>query len=100
MIVFDITGGIIAAAGTVLIAATLLWKRSSILREFNEKLERSRNDFRTRLDREISQLFDKLFLEVIHAVEEPLNRLKNQQAQITPLLDQARALSDEARLIA
>ena len=46
MMIFDITGGIIALGGAGLIAATLIWKRSGILHEFSRKMEKSRVEFR------------------------------------------------------
>ena len=56
MVVFDITGGVLALAGAGLIAATLIWKRSSLLSEVSQKLRKSREEFRDRLDKEISRI--------------------------------------------
>jgi hypothetical protein len=99
IIVFDITGGILAAAGVGLIAVTLLWKRASILREFSGKLAKSRGEFRDRLDREITHMFDKLFLEFDHDLTEPLARLDKQLARVAPLADEAASLHEAADLL-
>lgn len=100
LMVFDITGGIIAAAGAMLIAVTLLWKRSSILHDFSSKLVQSRSDFRNRLEHEISQMFEKLFFEVDHALQEPISRLDEQAVRLAPLSRQAEALLQVSKQIA
>ena len=94
LIVFDITGGILAAVGAGLVAVTLLWKRSSILHDFSQKVANSRSDFRDRLDREITQMFDRLFLEIEHYLKEPLMRLEDETTRITPLIAEAVCVSE------
>jgi ribosome biogenesis GTPase A len=89
LIVFDITGGILAVIGAGLVAVTLLWKRSSIVRDFSLKLVQSRQDFRNRLDQEISGMFDRLFLELEHYLKEPLERLEKETVRIAPLIAEA-----------
>lgn len=96
LIVFDITGGILAAVGVGLVAVTLLWKRSGILREFSRKLAKSREEFRDRLDQEITHMFDRLFLEFDHRLKEPLARLDEQTARVAPLAEEAVRLSEAA----
>jgi len=96
LIVFDITGGILAAAGVSLVAVTLLWKRSSILRDFTQKLAKSRTEFRERLDQEITQMFDRLFIEFNHSLSEPLAHLEEQSARISKLVDESVNLSAAA----
>ena len=58
----DITGGIFLATGIFLVAVGLLWRRSSVLRDFKQRLGDSRQEFNARLDAEFSQTFDHLFL--------------------------------------
>ncbi len=94
--VFDITGGILAAAGLGLVAVTLLWKRTSILREFSQRPERSRDEFRSHLDQEIAGLFDRLFLAFDHYLEEPLTRLDEQAVRVAQLADEAARLQEAA----
>ena len=96
LIVFDITGGILAAAGLGLVAVTLLWKRTSILREFSQRLNKSRGEFRSRLDQEITRLFDRLFLEFDHYLKEPLARLDEQAARVAQLENEAARLQEAA----
>ncbi len=94
LIVFDITGGILAAVGVGLVAATLLWKRSGILNDFSRKIAQSRGDFRGRLDQEITQMFERLFLGIEHDLKDPLTRLENETARIAPLIAEAVNISE------
>ncbi|MGV8080138.1 MAG: dynamin family protein [Syntrophales bacterium] len=96
LIAFDITGGILAAAGTGLVAMTLLWKRSAILNDFSRKMEKSRDEFRGRLDQEITQIFERLFLEIQHDLQEPLSRLDRETERISSLAEEARSIREAA----
>ncbi len=96
LIAFDITGGILAAAGTGLVAMTLLWKRSAILNDFSRKMEKSRDEFRGRLDQEITQIFERLFLEIQHDLQEPLSRLDRETERISSLAGEARSIREAA----
>jgi hypothetical protein len=95
IMVIDITGGIIAAVGVGLITLTLLWKRSGILKELHQKLTQSRNEFRDRLEQEITQMFDKLFVELEHSLTEPLSRLDEQAAKLAPLIEEATVIDSK-----
>ncbi len=89
MVAFDITGGILALAGAGLIAVTLIWKRSSLLSEVSQKLRKSREEFRDRLDREIAKIFENLFVEIEHRLKEPLSRLEEETKRLETLLQEA-----------
>jgi hypothetical protein len=89
IVAIDITGGVIAAVGLGLVTLTLLWKRSGILKELHQKLDQARHEFRDRLEQEITQMFDKLFMELEHGLKEPLARLDEQSANIAPLIKEA-----------
>ncbi len=93
LMVFDITGGIIATVGVGLVALALLWKRTGIVSEFRQKLSKSRTEFRDRLNGEIAQIFDKLFLEIEHQLKEPLARLDKQGAHLSSLAEEAERIS-------
>jgi ABC-type transport system involved in cytochrome bd biosynthesis fused ATPase/permease subunit len=98
MVVFDITGGILALVGAGLVAVTLIWKRSSILQNFSQQMKKSRDEFRDRLDKEISRIFEKLFIEIEQRLKEPLSRLDEKAEQLAPLVEEAeclRRLSEE-----
>ena len=97
VMIFDITGGILASVGAAVIAVTLLWRRSSMIEDLKQKLGRSRGDFRAQLDREISQVFERLFLEIQHALHEPLGHLEEQSAKVAPLAEEAQCLLEEAQ---
>jgi len=99
LIAFDITGGILAAVGAGLVAVTLLWKRSAIMNDFSQKMEKSRDEFRGRLDQEITQIFERLFLEIQHSLKEPLSRLDEETARISSLKEEARRISEAADLL-
>lgn len=99
IIAFDITGGILAAFGTGLVAITLLWKRSDIINDFSLKLTKSRDEFRGRLDQEINQIFERLFLEIQHDLKEPLSRLDDETARIKTLTDEANRVYESADLL-
>jgi hypothetical protein len=99
LIAFDITGGILAAVGAGLVAVTLLWKRSAIMNDFSQKMEKSRDEFRGRLDQEITQIFERLFLETQHSLKEPLSRLDEETARISSLKEEARRISEAADLL-
>lgn len=94
LMVFDITGGILALAGAGLVAVTLLWKRSNILRDFSRSMANSREEFRSRLDQEIKQIFEKLFLEIQHYLQDPLSSLDEKTARIASLINEAESISE------
>ena len=97
LVVVDVTGGIIAAVGAGLIAGTLIWKRSSILSDFSQKLRKSRDEFRDRLDKEIALIFEKLFMEVEHRLREPLSPLHEMNDRLGHLVQEAERLKELAR---
>jgi len=90
LVIFDITGGIMALMGAGLIAVTLLWKRKGIAGDFSRKMEKSRQEFRDRIEKEIAGIFDKLFMEIEQRLKEPIGRLDADNACLTPLSDEAR----------
>lgn len=99
IVAIDITGGIIAAAGLGLVTLALLWKRSGILKELHQKLLQGQNDFHDRLEQEITQMFDRLFLELEHGLKEPLSRLESQAASVASLIEEASALEMDISVI-
>lgn len=99
LIAFDITGGVLTAVGAGLVAVTLLWKRSAILRDFSQKMVQSRNEFRGRLNQEITRIFERLFLEIQHDLKDPLSRLDNEATRISALAEEARLVSEAADLL-
>src|SRR5207244_8625707 len=63
----DITGGVFLATGIILVALGLLWRRSTVLRDFRQKLGDSRQEFHDRLDFGDSQMFGGLLYELRQA---------------------------------
>jgi GTPase SAR1 family protein len=92
----DITGGIFLATGILLVAVGLLWRRSSVLRDFRQKLGDSRQAFHDRLDSEFSQIFDGLFYAVRQALSETLFRLDLQVSFNAPLLQETFQIGEAA----
>lgn len=99
LVAFDITGGILAAIGTTLVAFTLLWKRPNILRNFSRKLAESQNEFRERFDQEISQIFEKIYLEIEFRLNESDRELKEKAELIRPLMKEAHLIIEDAKLL-
>jgi predicted GTPase len=92
----DVTGGIFLATGIFLVAVGLLWRRSSVLRDFKQRLGDSRQEFNARLDAEFSQTFDRLFYEVRQALTESLFRLDLQASFNAPLLEETFQIGEAA----
>ena len=92
----DITGGIFLGTGILLVAVGLLWRRSSVVRDFRQKLGDSRQEFHDRLDSEFSQVFDGLFYEVRQALTESVFRLDLQASFNAPLLEETFQIGEAA----
>ena len=92
----DITGGIFLGTGILLVAVGLLWRRSSVLRDFKQRLGDSQQEFRGRLDSEFGDTFDRLFYEVRQALTESLFRLNLQASFNAPLLEETFQIGEEA----
>lgn len=92
LIVFDVTGGVMATLGTLMMVLTMGWKRAAIIREISTRLGRSRDEFRQRLDQEIAQVLDRLFLEIEHRIKEPLAQLDQTADRLDSWLAQTDAI--------
>jgi GTPase SAR1 family protein len=92
----DVTGGVFLATGILLVAVGLIWRRSSVLRDFRQKLGDSRQEFHDRLDSEFSEIFDGLFYEVRQALTETLFRLDLQASFNAPLLEETFQIGEAA----
>src|SRR6476646_3175647 len=57
----DITGGIFLGTGIFLVFAGLFWRRTSVMKDFKQRLGDSQQQFRERLDSEFGEIFDHLF---------------------------------------
>jgi hypothetical protein len=92
----DVTGGIFLATGILLVFVGLIWRRSTVLRDFRQKLGDSRQEFHDRLDSEFSQIFDGLFHEVRQVLTETLFRLDLQASFNAPLLEETFQIGEAA----
>jgi GTPase SAR1 family protein len=92
----DVTGGVFLATGILLVGFGLVWRRSTVLRDFKQKLGDSRQEFHDRLDAEFSEVFDGLFYEVRQALTETLFRLDLQASFNAPLLEETFQIGEAA----
>ncbi|HKP03428.1 MAG TPA: dynamin family protein [Chthoniobacterales bacterium] len=92
----DITGGIFLGAGIFLIAVGLLWRRSSVLKDFKQRLGDSQQGFRERLEADFGEIFDRLFYDVRHSLTESLFRLDLQASFNAPLLEETFQIGEAA----
>ena len=92
----DITGGIFLGTGIFLIAVGLLWRRSTVLKDFRQRLGDSQQHFRDRLDVEFGEIFDQLFYDVRQALTESLFRLDLQASFNAPLLEETFQIGEAA----
>lgn len=92
----DITGGIFLGTGIFLVAVGLFWRRTSVMKDFKQRLGDSQQQFRDRLDSEFSEIFDRLFYEVRQALTESLFRLDLQASFNAPLLEETFQIGEAA----
>lgn len=92
----DVTGGIFLATGIFLVAVGLLWRRSTVLKDFKQRLGDSQQHFRDRLDAEFSEIFDQLFYDVRQSLTESLFRLDLQASFNAPLLEETFQIGEDA----
>ena len=52
-------------------------------------MKKSRDEFRDRLDTEISRIFEKLFIEIEQRLKEPLTHLNEKAEQLAPCVEEA-----------
>jgi ribosome biogenesis GTPase A len=92
----DVTGGIFLGTGIFLVAVGLLWRRSTVLKDFKQRLGDSQQHFRERLDAEFGEIFDRLFYDVRQALTESLFRLDLQASFNAPLLEETFQIGEAA----
>jgi ribosome biogenesis GTPase A len=92
----DITGGIFLGTGIFLVAVGLLWRRSSVLKDFKQRLGDSQQEFRDHLDADFSEIFDRLFYDVRQSLTESLFRLDLQASFNAPLLEETFQIGEAA----
>jgi hypothetical protein len=92
----DITGGIFLGTGIFLAAVGLFWRRSSVLKDFKQRLGDSQQQFRERLNSEFGEIFDRLFYDVRQALTESLFRLDLQASFNAPLLEETFQIGEAA----
>jgi len=92
----DITGGIFLGTGIFLIIVGLFWRRTSVMKDFKQRLGDSQQHFRDRLETEFGEIFDNLFYEVRQALTESLFRLDLQASFNAPLLEETFQIGEAA----
>jgi len=92
----DITGGIFLGTGIFLVVVGLFWRRTSVMKDFKQRLGDSQQQFRDRLESEFGEIFDRLFYEVRQALTESLFRLDLQASFNAPLLQETFQIGEAA----
>ena len=92
----DITGGIFLGTGIFLVVVGLFWRRTSVMKDFKQRLGDSQQQFRERLESEFGEIFDRLFYEVRQALTESLFRLDLQASFNAPLLEETFQIGEAA----
>lgn len=92
----DITGGIFLGTGIFLVIVGLFWRRTSVMKDFKERLGDSQHQFRDRLEAEFGEIFERLFYEVRQALTESLFRLDLQASFNAPLLEETFQIGEAA----
>jgi hypothetical protein len=92
----DITGGIFLATGIFLVAVGLFWRRTSVMKDFKQRLGDSQQQFRERLEIEFGEIFERLFYDVRQALTESLFRLDLQASFNAPLLEETFQIGEAA----
>jgi ribosome biogenesis GTPase A len=92
----DITGGIFLGTGIFLVAVGLFWRRTSVMKDFKQRLGDSQQHFRGRLESEFGEIFERLFYEVRQALTESLFRLDLQASFNAPLLEETFQIGEAA----
>src|SRR2546421_3358490 len=92
----DITGGSFLGIGIFLVAVGLFWRRTTVMKDFKQRLGDSQPQFRDRLEAEFGEIFDKLFYEVRQALTESLFRLDLQASFNAPLLEETFQIGEAA----
>ena len=92
----DITGGIFLGTGVFLVVVGLFWRRTSVMKDFKQRLGDSQHQFRDRLECEFGEIFDRLFYEVRQALTESLFRLDLQASFNAPLLEETFQIGEAA----
>jgi hypothetical protein len=93
----DITGGAIAASGILLAGATLFVKKKSIVRKFNDDLDKSETrfaaDLREKLTNKLKIIYDRIDREF-----EPLyQHVEQEKRRIVPLFERNQAMLQQLR---
>ena len=85
-----------AEAGIFLVVVGLFWRRTSVMKDFKQRLGDSQQQFRGRLESEFGEIFDRLFYEVRQALTESLFRLDLQASFNAPLLEETFQIGEAA----
>jgi GTP-binding protein EngB required for normal cell division len=92
----DVAGIVFAGVGIFLFASGLIWRRASLLRDFEEKLDSSRDRFHARLETETSAICDDLFFDVRHSLTESIFRLDVRSSQVDAPLSETFRIGEAA----
>lgn len=90
--IVDVTGGIITASALALATGILVFKRRSIVSDFERKVDHSRNEVREQCRLRVAQKFDSVFHQITSALIEPLQRAQAENGKIQAMTLRGRDL--------
>lgn len=100
LVVLDITGGLLSAAGLTVAGGMLFWKRARIVRDFSQGLERGKKQFeqdiRVKLVDKLKIIYeqiDKSFFEFYDLVETRTKELKAPQERLAHIEQEYKTLA-------
>jgi ribosome biogenesis GTPase A len=97
---FDITGGALTTSGVLLAGGTLVVKRNSILKKFNESLDKNEDRFRWEIKDKLTEKLRSIY-EAIDGQFEPLYvHIANEQKRLLPQIERGETLAQEFEQLA
>jgi hypothetical protein len=84
--IFDITGGILTAAGLSMVGLALLWKRGKIIKQFEAGLDRSKEQFHQELQAKLSVDFRGVYNDIEKVFQGFFDYLRFRQEELNPQL--------------
>lgn len=97
--IFDITGGILATSGAVLIGLTLLWKRGAIIADMKREIDAGRSEFQQKIDHSMGALFDGLFYKMDQTLVSAKQRFNQSLDALEPSLEEVEAIQNKLFLL-
>jgi len=95
--IFDLTGGILATVGAALIGVTLVWKRSSIIKEFSKNVDEAKSEFRERINNELENIFNKVFNDLEYFIKQPQKETEERIKTLNLLIKETESIYENSQ---